>query len=162
MNKLILLAEDSEYDEYFFRRILKAAGVHNRITAVRDGSQVIAYLNGDDKYEDRKQFPLPDALFLDLVMPVADGLDALRWLEPRHEFDEMLVVVLSNFSEGRMLRDAYAMGADSFLFKPFTEPDLESLMRHFPGYWAKSSGDAMEHIENADVHVRDASSSAAK
>jgi CheY-like chemotaxis protein len=137
MSKLILLAEDSEHDEFFFRRTLKEAGVRNKIIAVRDAREVIDYLTGDGDYADRKRFPLPAALFLDLVMPGADGLVALKWLEKRREFDDMLVVMLSNFSEGRLLRDAYAMGADSFLFKPFTQPDLESLMYHFPGYLAK-------------------------
>jgi CheY-like chemotaxis protein len=139
MNKVILLAEDSEYDEFFFRRIFKIAGVRNKILVVRDAREAIAYLNGDGKYEDRKQFPLPDALFLDLVMPGADGLFALKWMKPKREFDETLVVVLSNFSEGRLLRDAYALGADSFLFKPFTQSDLESLIHHYPGYWTMSS-----------------------
>ena len=139
MNKIILLAEDSEYDEFFFKRTFTLSGVRNKIFVVRDARQVIAYLDGEGKYSDRKQYPLPDALFLDLVMPGADGLVALKWLESRREFDEMLVIVLSNFSEGTLLRDAYAMGADSFLFKPFAEADLESLMHHFPGYWSMSS-----------------------
>jgi CheY-like chemotaxis protein len=109
------------------------------IEVVRDGNQAIAYLNGEGVYADRNLFPLPSALFLDLVMPRADGFQVLKWLKTQSAFDNMLVIVLTNYSEGRLLRDAYAMGADSFLFKPFTKADLESLMQHFPDGWTKST-----------------------
>jgi CheY-like chemotaxis protein len=138
MGKTILLAEDSPDDELFFRRILNSVAVTNPIQVVRDGRQAIAYLNGEGIYADREKFPLPGALFLDLVMHPVNGFEVLEWLKTQPSLNEMLVVVLSNFSEGRMLRDAYAMGADSFLFKPFSKPDMENLLQHFPGHLISS------------------------
>ena len=134
MNKPILLAEDSPDDELFFRRVLRSFAVMNPIHVVRDGTGVVAYLKGEGIYADREKYPLPSALFLDLVMHPMDGFGVLKWLRTHSGFDQMLVIVLSYFSEGRMLRDAYALGADSFLFKPFTEIDMENLLQHFPGH----------------------------
>jgi CheY-like chemotaxis protein len=139
MKNTILLAEDSSDDELFFRRVLKSVGITNPVKSLRDGNQAIAYLNGEGVYADRRLFPLPSALFVDLVMPRADGFQVLKWLKTQPALKDMLVIVLTHYNEGRLLRDAYAMGADSFLFKPFTEPDMESLLQHFPGHFTTES-----------------------
>ena len=136
MNKPILLAEDSPDDESVFCRVLTACGVLNPIHVVRDGTGVIKYLKGGDEYANREKHPLPSSLFLDLLMQPMDGFAVLKWLRSQSDFSNMLVIVLTNYHEARMLRDAYAMGADTFLFKPFTEPDLENLLQHFSGYFA--------------------------
>ncbi|HZV37007.1 MAG TPA: response regulator, partial [Verrucomicrobiae bacterium] len=73
MSKLILLAEDSFDDALVFKRALRKAGILNRVEVVRDGFQAIAYIAGEGFYADRERFPEPGILFLDLVMPRADG-----------------------------------------------------------------------------------------
>lgn len=133
---MLLLAEDSEHDEILFKRILRKAGVRNPVKSVRHGGEAIAYLKGEGKFADRKSYPLPGVLFLDIVMQPVDGLQVLQWLQNHGGYDEMLVVVLSGFEQGQLLREAYAKGADTFLFKPFNAADLQSVLTHFPEYWA--------------------------
>src|SRR5947209_2686469 len=143
MNKIILLAEDLPDDEIFFKRTLRSVGIRNHVKTVRNGNQAIAYLNGEGVYADRKLYPLPHALFLDLVMQPADGFVVLKWLRDQKSFKDLFIFVLSHYHESRLLRDAYALGSDSFLFKPFTKEDLESLMQHFPGWWTISGEDSV-------------------
>src|SRR5262249_52411163 len=118
MTKTILLAEDSADDERFFRRVLTSVGVLNTVTVVRDSRDVLAYLKGEGIYADRRKFPLPDVLVLDLSMPPANGWKVLRWLQTQ-SLAGMLIVVLSNHSDLPRMRDAYELGANSFLTKPF-------------------------------------------
>lgn len=133
--KCLLLAEDSRDDELWFKRTFQRAGVQNPLKVVRDGSEVIAYLKGEGIYSNRKLCPKPTALFLDLIMHPVGGLEVLEWLQTQSDFSDMLTVVLSGFNQSQMLREAYARGTDTFLFKPLLLPDLESLIQHFPGHW---------------------------
>jgi CheY-like chemotaxis protein len=129
--KTILLAEDSEDDEKLFLRILRQAGVENHVSVVRDGDEVIAYLKGDGVFADRRKYPLPCALFLDLRMRRVDGWEVLRWIRTQEELAGMLVVVLTIFDAPKAIMEAYRLGAHSFLIKPFAERDVKNLVQYF-------------------------------
>jgi CheY-like chemotaxis protein len=133
--KTILLAEDSPDDEIFFTRVLRAAGVRNPVRVVRDGVEAIAYFEGRGPFSSREDYPLPDVLFLDLKMPRLNGWEVLTWLKSRPNMNKMLVVVLTQLDDAKDLYDAYALGANSFLIKPFIQLDLEDLIQSFPGHW---------------------------
>jgi two-component system response regulator len=133
--KTILLAEDSQDDELFFRRVLRDAGVQNRVVAVRDGREAIEYLEGQMQYADRQQFPLPDLIFVDLKMPRVEGWAVLAYLKREPRFNKLIVVVLTDLKNPKELQQIYAMGARSFLNKPFTLADLQALIREFPDCW---------------------------
>lgn len=137
MPKTILLAEDSPDDEFFFKRVLKAAGVKNHLKVVRDGTQVVAYLKGEGTFADRCAHPIPVILFLDLRMPKMDGREVLEWLKTQTSLSTMLVVVLTAQNEGKTLQELYTLGAHSFLTKPFTVADMQTLIGHFDGYWIR-------------------------
>lgn len=71
----MLLAEDDEDHVLLIQRAFKEAGILNPLHVVPDGEEAIAYLNGDGKYADRKEFPLPCLLLLDLKMPNKNGFE---------------------------------------------------------------------------------------
>lgn len=131
----ILLADDSEDDELFFRRMLRIVGVENPLQVVRDGKETIAYMKGEDVYADRALFPLPSILFLDLLMPGMDGWEVLKWLQTRPDRDSLYVVVLTGPMQQMKLNEAYAMGTDSFLTKPIKKAELEALTHYWPELW---------------------------
>ena len=131
MLRTILLAEDSQDDEKLFLRVLRQAGVENPVSVVHDGDEAIAYLKGDGAFADRKKNPLPCALFLDLRMRRVDGWEVLRWLQTQDHFADMLVVVLTVFDEPKAIREAYRLGAHSFLIKPFAQDDVKNLADYF-------------------------------
>lgn len=141
MNKVVLLAEDSEDDAIAFKRVLQQSGVTNPIVEVRSGTETIYYLKGIGPYEDRNMFPYPSMLFLDLLMTGGDGWEVLRWLQRHPEKKTMLVVVLTGAAQRDMLTQAYLAGANSFLLKPFTKPELDSLMEAWPQAWAYGPDD---------------------
>src|SRR5688572_18381433 len=71
--EVILLAEDDQNDIALFQRAFKQAQIKNPLQIVRDGEEAIAYLEGEGKFADRGQFPLPTLLLLDLKMPRKSG-----------------------------------------------------------------------------------------
>lgn len=152
MAKAALLAEDSEDDEILFRHVLKRAGVQNPLFVVRDGQQAISYLEGMGEHADRERHPLPEIFFLDLRMPVTNGFAVLEWLQTRPEIrSKLLIVVLTQFGDTLSVLRAYALGAHSFLHKPFKQADLVNLIEHFKGYWDCAPGPAPQTPPSAET-----------
>ncbi|HZV33109.1 MAG TPA: response regulator [Verrucomicrobiae bacterium] len=135
MPDLILLAEDSPFDAFHFKRVLKAVGVFNPVHVATDGYQAIAYIAGEGFYADRERFPEPGILFLDLIMPRADGWFVLNWLNTKRERFNLLTIVLTGIAQSNQLRDAYSLSAHSFMYKPLKPAELKGLINYWPDRW---------------------------
>jgi len=90
---LVLMVDDSEDDCLLIRRAIGNTDRLRFIGSVSDGEELVSYLSGKDAYGDRKRFPLPDMLLLDLKMPRKNGFEVLEWLQSQ-PFENMVVVVL--------------------------------------------------------------------
>ena len=151
MNKIILLAEDVPDDALACIRVLRSAGIVNPITEVRTGNETIAYLNAEGPFADRQAHPFPAVLFLDLLMPNGDGWTVLRWLKNNPAKSNLLVIVLTGIMQRHNLREAYLAGANSFLIKPFTREELESLITAWPKVWELTPDDLHALFPAGDV-----------
>ncbi len=116
----VLICDDS----ILVRKKLTDALKKNGITAVseaKDGVQAV------EMYKDIK----PDVVFMDIVMPVKTGLDAL--IEIR-EFDpEAKVVMASTIGTQSHLVSAIKAGAYEFLQKPVKEEDIKKVLAKIAG-----------------------------
>jgi len=101
-----------------------------------DPDDVVVVLNGQtviDVLEKAKRRPC--AVLLDAWLPKVPGLDVLAWIREREEFQSMPVTLMTS-GRDRTLRDrAAALGANSFLVKPFGKPALARAMSAFAYYW---------------------------
>jgi CheY-like chemotaxis protein len=131
----ILLVEDNEDDVFLMKRALKGAGVTNPLQVVEDGQQAIDYLSGTAAFTDRSQFPLPAIVFLDLKLPILLGLQVLSWIRKQPHLEDVVVVVLTSSNEPSDLKEAYRLGANSYLVKPPTADQLIDLAKAFRWYW---------------------------
>src|SRR5207247_4698580 len=93
---LILVADDSEEDILVMRKAFEKGGGGNPVLAVKSGEEAISYLKGEGPYSNRKEYPLPELLLLDLKMPGRDGFEVLRWIRQRPGLRGMRVVVLTS------------------------------------------------------------------
>src|SRR4051812_33029458 len=94
--ELILIAEDREDDVLLIRRSLERARVLNPIQIVRNGEETISYLQGEGKFANRDEYPLPSLLLLDLKMPRTDGFEVLRWIRQQPALKALRVIVLTS------------------------------------------------------------------
>jgi CheY-like chemotaxis protein len=138
-SKVILLVEDDPNDAVMTENALRSAGVSNRVVHLSDGDEALAYLRGDALFSDRKVFPLPSIVLLDLKMPRMDGFRVLSWFTYQTDRKKFLVIVLSGHGELQHIKRAYELGANSFLIKPFQTADIHNLVRVHRQYWTLSS-----------------------
>lgn len=133
----ILMADDDEDDRVLAREAMEESRVLNQLYFVEDGVELIAYLNGTDKYADREQHPMPGLILLDLNMPKKDGREALKEIKSDPRLRRIPVVILTTSkAEEDMLR-GYDLGAASYITKPVTFSSLVELMRTLGKYWVE-------------------------
>lgn len=139
MSDTILLVEDSEDDVLFMQRALVSAGYKHPLQVAPDGQSALDYLGGVKQYADRKTYPLPSLVLLDLKLPHVLGLDVLKWIRSRPELQTLPVVVLTSSGERSDLERAYRLGANCFMVKPSDTDDLDGLAKCLVDYWFKFS-----------------------
>lgn len=133
----IFVVDDSESERFFLMRAFRGSGIRNPVQFFESGAEVERYLEGAGKYSDRKLYPLPGIVFLDLQMPPPNGFEVLRWKESRGDLPRMLWVAMSNVNSVRTVNDAYTSGASTFLTKPLERGDIENLVGAFEEYWTR-------------------------
>ncbi len=67
----------------------------------------------------------PDLMLVDINMPIVTGMDLLKYVRSRSDFDLIPVVMLSSEVADASVNEATELGADGYLFKPVTIEDLE-------------------------------------
>lgn len=131
----VLYVEDDESDVLFMRQALKKVGLPHSLQVVYDGDDAIAYLEGRGKYADRRKYPFPSLVFLDLTLPVVTGLKVLQWVRKQHSMLALPIVVLSGSRMEFDLNNAYKYGANAYLIKPSNGDDLDDLLGMTAKYW---------------------------
>lgn len=77
---------------------------------------------GLDKLEANKDSV--DLILLDLMMPGLDGLDVLKQIrDDSGKYGEPPVVVLTNLSSERVIKEAFSRGANGYLMKTELDPE---------------------------------------
>ena len=71
----------------------------------------------------------PDLVTLDIVMPVMDGVEALRAL--RQEDPAARIVMVSAVDQKAKLMECIQLGAIDFVAKPFDRERLKSLLQKY-------------------------------
>jgi len=136
--KMILLAEDDPGQEKLFRHALAQCEIPCRLEVVHDGVELIEYLFSTGQFKGRPSDEMPDLVLLDLKMPRMDGLQVLQVLrrvrgdnQPRFP----PVVVLTCSENDQDITDAYRWGAQSYIRKPVSFPELVRAVRETTHYW---------------------------
>lgn len=135
----VLFAEDDLNHLDLFRRALKQTGFDWSTITVPDGEQAIDYLAGRGRFWNRKEFPLPNLVLLDLKMPRKSGFEVLEWLQEHRSASQPLqnvrVVVLTASGCIDDANRAYQLGAASFLTKPVQFNAFRDMVGACVSYW---------------------------
>lgn len=113
----ILICDDSILARKSLKEILNNLNYYD-IVEVADGQTVI------DTYKVLN----PDIVFLDIVMPVKDGITAVKEIR---EFDkDACIIMVSSVGTQTHLKEAIKSGARDFLQKPVDIEQLKQIIEH--------------------------------
>lgn len=73
---------------------------------------------------------LPDAIVLEILLPDVDGLELLRRCGESERLAEIPTIVLSAVGDEDTVAEAYELGADDYLTKPFSPNELITRVEH--------------------------------
>jgi two-component system response regulator len=108
----ILIAEDDADDLFLLRHALALACSDAEYTAVRDGVELLAYL------QSCPQRQLPQVMFIDLNMPRMDGRDTLRAVQKNVRLSAIPVVVMTTSKEPEEQERAKDIETVAWITKP--------------------------------------------
>lgn len=118
--KRILVVEDSKSEQLLISGLLKTLGAE--ITALSDGSSAIQWL---------AENPVPDLIFLDIVMPGISGYDLCRKIRTELGFETVPIVFCSTKNEEYDRFWALRQGGNAYLTKPYSPSDLMKTAKEY-------------------------------
>ena len=111
----VLIAEDEKDLNKILSERLKAE--HYSVDSCYDGQEALDYLASAEY----------DAVIMDIMMPVMDGLSALRTMRRKNDSTPVLLLTAKDSIEDRVQgQDA---GANDYLVKPFAVEELQARIR---------------------------------
>ena len=134
MRTTILQVEDDPNDVFLLEYAMRKVGVLHPIQVASDGQQAIDYLGGAGRYADRKSYPLPCLVLLDLKLPCVMGLDVLKWIR-QQTGAATVVLIMSASPDEADIAAAYRLGANGYLVKPSEAIKLQDMARAIKDFW---------------------------
>jgi CheY-like chemotaxis protein len=133
----LLIVDDDENDRFLLEHAFRKLNVGYQIQPLQNGGEALALIKGEGIYADRKAYPFPSFILTDLKMPGGDGFEILSYLKQHPEILIVPVVMLSGSDDPDDVRQAYSLGASSFIVKPHGVDGLEGIVQKLHYYWSE-------------------------
>lgn len=127
----ILLVEDDEVDALTVRRALEQLNIRNKIVHVENGEEALKYLRA-------RENETPIIIFLDLNMPVMNGLEFLEERMNSEELRTIPTVVLTTSSDNYDKESTFRLSISGYVVKPVDFSEFVEIMKYIDNYWTIS------------------------
>ncbi|MFL5741347.1 MAG: response regulator [Flavisolibacter sp.] len=117
--KDIFLADDNTNDCLAFEKALLSIHPKFRLTTVTNGEELLQLLS----------HYVPELLFLDLEMPLRNGIQCLQTIRSNRLLHHLPIIVFTATQRLNNIQVAYGMGANLFFIKPRNFESLVSSLR---------------------------------
>lgn len=117
---LVWLVDDDADDRDMFEDALSEIGISYELETLKNGQLLL------DKMEDSH----PDILFLDVNMPILNGLKALEVIRETEKFKKIPVIIMfSTSDDDGQQHQSFDGGADAYIVKPNSYDELKALLK---------------------------------
>jgi CheY-like chemotaxis protein len=116
--KTIMMAEDDSEDVDLFKDVLADLEFDISLTVAVNGKELMKQLEQTDV--------LPEIIFLDLNMPLKNGMVCLEEIRANKSWKDIKVIILSTSSHQDQMKDAYDKGADFYMVKLINYVDFKN------------------------------------
>ena len=119
-NLSVYLADDDADDRFLFEEALMEVKSNIKLTTVNNGEQLMNYLD--------KNTPPPHLIFLDLNMPLKNGVECLDEIKKDTRLKHIPVIIFSTSCQEEAIEQVYKKGADYYICKPDNFQTLKALL----------------------------------
>ena len=97
----------------------------------KEGYAVITARDGKEAYKVLQSGETFIAAIFDVVMPYIQGTELVRYMQSEKRLMKVPVIMMTAEQNSRLSSDSFAAGAVAFLPKPFTNAQLQTMLRMF-------------------------------
>jgi CheY-like chemotaxis protein len=115
-NFTVVLADDDDDEYIFFEEALNKLNRNITLKTFPNGEKLLVWLEQVDN--------LPDALFLDINMPLLGGFETLQMIRKEKRYDDLPVIIYSTSNALQDRSKAFSYGANLYLSKVVAIKDL--------------------------------------
>ena len=119
----IILTDDDEDDREMFSFVMGETGIPHNLKTFSNGLALLSYLQQDD-------CDFPDIIFLDLNMPVLDGIAALHKIRALEKCRQLPPIVIYSTSNNMVdIQKTFNSGANLYITKPNNFQSLKKVLQ---------------------------------
>jgi len=107
----IVLADDDADDRFLFDEAISEIDVKTKLSLFNDGKALMDYLVLPDTI-------LPEIVFLDLNMPIKNGMQCLKEIRSNEALKDLCVAIYSTSSSEEDIENTFVNGANVYINKP--------------------------------------------
>ena len=107
----IALADDDEDDRTLFKEAMSEIKIKTKLSLFNNGKELMDYLTLPNVI-------LPEIVFLDLNMPIKNGMQCLHEIRNHPRLQNLLVAIYSTSSSEADIEETFVNGANIYINKP--------------------------------------------
>ena len=107
----IALADDDEDDRLLFKEAIEEIHMETRLSLFNHGQELMDHLN-------LPNIILPHLVFLDLNMPIKNGMQCLKEIRSNPLLDGVAIAIYSTSSSEKDIENTFVNGANVYINKP--------------------------------------------
>lgn len=134
----ILVVEDNDSERASIVESLQSSIQDVYVVAVSNGEEALDFLFSRNHWSSRVDEDPPKLILMDLGLSETDGFSVLgqiRSIESENSFTLTPVVIFSDSQERHDISKSYRCGANSYIIKPLSFPDFQSVVKSTGQYW---------------------------
>ena len=127
--KHVILADDDEDDRWLFLQVVSEISSTMKLSFAKDGTELLSFLKTHS----------PDLVFIDLNMPLLNGVECIREIRAAQPKSELPIIVYSTSSSEKNIEECYDEGANHYIVKPYSVDKIsQALTKVLNMDWNKS------------------------
>lgn len=130
----VLLIEDNHADIRMIQEIFKDFNTKIGVNVITNGVEALKFLNKEEKYKNKVN---TDLIFLDLNIPLIDGLEVLKKIKNNDKLKNIPVLILTTSRAKEYYLKAKELQADCFIIKPLYYDEYKTILQHIEECWLK-------------------------
>jgi len=117
----ITLADDDEDDRLFFTDAFNDLKINTKVNTFNNGRELLNHLL-------KPEIILPNIIFLDLNMPILNGIDCLKEIKSNNKFKDIAIAIYSTSSSEDDVENTFVLGANIYIKKPSDFDELKNIL----------------------------------